>query len=473
MNSITTLLQLMVVGVVLAFWACLDPMVSNYLGIDFFPYVLSVILASAFIIALLLLSRIKSLWDEREYFAITFAIVMAQFSGISFGRVDLLELSILFLVGFWFIQSFVETERKIQVSPLYFFIFGLVFLSVLSLINRPPLGGFVSIGEKFILFFIIVDMMRRTRTLMKISNVLIWLGLFSAVVAIVQFIVYKTSGYLLTIGAPTEDPTTFLKPTPFGVMPRVTAFFPNPAGLNDYLLFSLSVSLFALTSSRMLKSRLFYMIASLLMATAIILTWSIMGLIGLTIVALLFLYIYRPSLSIQYSCVFLLMIILAQVTGLLEWGYRNMEKFTTAAGSIRIELLELGMESLDRNPVIGLGIQNFQNFSGNYFPEGPYIYKYPVHNAFMQMSTELGIFGGLIFLGIVAFIFMRIITALRSNIMEVRWVFKGFLLGFIAIVFHMMTEPMAYEGTLWLIFGLIEGAGIATHKEKSNEIMAL
>jgi uncharacterized membrane protein YhhN len=61
---------------------------------------------------------------------------------------------------------------------------------------------------------------------------------------------------------------------------------------------------------------------------------------------------------------------------------------------------------------------------------------------------------------------IRLLVALGSGIeAEEKWVFKGFLLGFLAIIVHMLTEPMAYEGTLWLIFGLMEGAVITILRE--------
>ena len=82
------------------------------------------------------------------------------------------------------------------------------------------------------------------------------------------------------------------------------------------------------------------------------------------------------------------------------------------------------------------------------------------------MATELGIFGGLLFLSVVVFLFIRLLTVLGSTVQEEKWIFKGFLVGFLAVVAHMLTEPMAYSGTLWLILGLIEGAGITILREK-------
>jgi len=141
------------------------------------------------------------------------------------------------------------------------------------------------------------------------------------------------------------------------------------------------------------------------------------------------------------------------------------------SGSDRIELLELGMTYLLRSPLVGLGIYNFGSFSGNFFSVGPHIFNYSVHNAFVQVATELGIFGGVLFLGMVAFLMIHLVMVLWSKQrIEDKWIFKGFLMGWMAIMIHMMSEPMAYSGTLWMIMGLIEGSCLTLLRKKTESV---
>lgn len=463
------ILHAMGLGLLVAIWTCLDPIIANVLDLrDFsyyFPYLLSVALASVLIIILLFSTHFHEVWGDKDRWSLIFALVMAQLSGIELGKIDMLELASFLLFVFWFFQAFAEGDRKIQVSPLFLCTMGLVLLSFLALINKAPLKGIIAMGEKFVLFFLICDLVRRKALIHTAARLVFWTGVFSSIVSVVQFFIFRYWGFLFTIGAPQENPNSFLKPTPFGMMPRATAFFPNPAGLNDFLLFSLSVGLFALFYAKTKKMKTLYAIGCLLMVAAIVLTWSFTALVGLSLIFILFIYIYRPAYSIQYSCAMGFVALLCYEAGLLEKVFRFMKNFATAAGGIRINLLELGAESLARNPFIGLGAQNFKSFSGNFFNEGPYIFKYPVHNAFVQMATELGIFGGLIFLGIVIFLVIRLLAVLSSGVSEEQWIFKGFLLGLLAIIVHMLTEPMAYEGTLWLIFGLMEGSAMTILRE--------
>jgi len=454
-------------GFLLALFTCLDPPISAWIGIDRFPFMLSAILAAVLVFLLVVFLSRESLWRERDRWAIFIAVGMAQFSGIALGKLDMLEVATVGLFGFWIIQTLAEGDRRLQISPVLFFVLGLYFLSILSMVNRPQVTSYIAFAEKFILFFLVVDFLRR-RPLVKASGrFLIWAGAFSALAAIVQFVAFAFWGKILTLDAPDENPQSILKPTFLGMMVRVIAFFPNPAGLNDYLLFVLPLALFAMTVTRKGRHKVLYGAVALMMAAAVLLTWSAAALIGVALIAFLFFYIHRPSLSIQYSGLVVLGTIGLYELGFLKVAKRLFEGFGGASsGSVRMDLLQLGFESLRRSPFIGLGIQNFGSFSKNYFPTGPYIFKYPVHNAFVQMAAELGIFGGLLFVGVVAFISLRLLWALSGDLGEEQWIFKGFLLGWIAIVFHMMTEPMAYEGTLWLILGLIEGCAITMARKR-------
>lgn len=457
-------------GLLLALWVCVDPLISlswlaSVVGdawdLRSFPYVLSLVLACSLAGALLLLPQVHWLWSEKERMAIVFVIIMGEFAGVQFGRFDVLEIATAILAGSWLILTLVERERTIQVSPVLFFTIAMTFLAILALVNRPPLSGLVALGEKFVIFFLMVDLIRDRSLIKTAVRLLIWTGACSAVVGIGQFLLFALWGKIYVLDLPMgEDPISVLKPTPLGLMLRATAFFSNPASLNDYLLMASGVTLFAIVSARTWGGRFLYAGAFLLMAIAIVLTWSTMALIALGLMLFILPYVFRPSLTIHYSAAALLLILVSYEAGLLEGAYRTLEALGRDSGSIRMSILDVAAASFQRNPLLGVGIQNFENVSMNFFEEGPHLKGYPVHNAFLQMATELGIFGGLLFLGIVVFVLMRLALVLRVDAGQEQWMFKGLLLGFVGIVVHMANEPMAYLGTLWLVIGVIEGAAI-------------
>lgn len=460
-------------SLLVASWVCLDPLLSYIFGFNYFPYFLSAIIGGFLIVATGLGLNLSRLYTHKHATLLVFIIAIAQFSGVGIGSIDLLDIGTLLLVSCWLMLSMVEAKRAVQISPIMYALMALIFLSILALINRPPMGGLIAISEKFVLFFVLVAIINDRKLVRLSAHTLIWTSLFSALVAIGQTVVFWVWGILWTTGIGESQAAGYLKPTPFGVMPRSTGFFPNPAGLNDYLLFTTCMVLFAITATKSIKMKWWYGLILLLNCAAITLTWSASSLSSLGVILILFFYFNRPALSIHYTATIILIGLISYWTGLMEFLYLLMKNYASSSGEVRLRLLELAVESLSRNPFIGMGVQNFANASGNLFQEGVFTVAYPVHNAFGQMATELGLFGALIYLCIVIFIVARIIRILRIARLEENWIFKSHLLGMIPLIIHMFSEPMAYEGTLWLFFGIIEGSAMVLLRNEQAKTSSL
>ena len=460
--------QAMAVGAFFAIWISVDPIVCAVFGFDSFPFVLSAGLAGCCLLGMILLRGMDAAWRQKEQWVIGATVLAAQFSGVALGNLDALEFAIVVLVGYWLIQAFVDIDRPVQTTPLFFPMMAIFFLAILHFINRPPISSYIAIGEKILMFLIIVDLLR-TKVLVRFTaQCMVWIGTFSALVAIVQFVLFFFWSIIWTVGASEEKAHAMLKPTLLGMVLRAVAFFPNPAGLNTYLLFTcaLAISFFLLSSS--VRSKMGYLVAFGLMAIAVLLTWSAGALICLCGMLVVALYVYRPALSFHYTAVFLFCGIAIYLLNLHEIVLGLVKGFGgKTSGSIRIELLELAMASLERNPLIGQGLQNFGRFSGNLFPTGPWLFKYPVHNAFVQMATELGMIGGLTYLFMIGLLSLRLVMVLRGPLdNDVKLILKGMLLGWLGLMGHLQTEPMAYESTFWLILAVMEGSIITLLREQ-------
>ena len=449
------------VALLVALVVCLDPIVATY-GWRALPHYALSLAAGALGLGLAVLAnRTLTWWPARGVGVLAVLFTAGQFGGLALGPLDTTEIATFGIAALWLAQSAVEVRRPIQFSPLYPFNLALMFLAVLALINRPGLNSYVSLGEKFLLFFLVVDNLRQRSGINALARIIVITASASALVAVAQFLLFLMFDYQLTIGTPTDNPETFLKPTPFGLMARPTAFFPNPAGLNDYLLFAAGLCLFGALERGRGLARSHWLALLVLMTVAIVLTWSTMATLALLVMFGLCYYVHRPSYAIHYTAALFLAGIVAYASGLVAFLYELLQSFGGPAAEVRLSLLKLAMESLRDHPLIGLGIQNFASVSQNYFPEGPYIYNYPVHNAFVQMATELGIFGGLLYASIVVLVFARLAAATRTCEAQHRWIVKGMLLGWCGIIFHMMTEPMAYQATTWLVIGAIEAVLVA------------
>lgn len=460
--------HVLLLAFLIAVWVCLDPVVSAMLGLDWFPYELSAGLALVCVGGMLILHGMDAVWRHKDLWVLGGTVFAAQFSGVALGKLDGLEFAILALVLYWLVVSFVEVDRTVQVSPLFFPVLVILFLAILHFIRRPPVTSYLAIGEKILMLFIVIDLLRTPAAIKVVSRCVVWIGVFSAVVALVQFVLFYFWGVIWTIGASEEKAHAMMKPTIIGMVVRAMAFFPNPAGLNTYLLFACGLAITLFFYSTGFRDRAAYLLAITVMSMAVVLTWSAGALICLGAMFVLVLYVYWPSHSIHITALFVLAGIVIYELDLHKVILEIVKGFGgKTSGSIRIELLELAMASMDRDPFIGMGLQNFGRFSGNLFPTGPWLFKYPVHNAFMQMATELGIVGGLTYLFIIGFLSIRLVMVLRGPLEgELKYLFKGMLLGWCGLMGHLMTEPMAYEGTLWLILGIMEGSFLTVFRER-------
>jgi hypothetical protein len=469
------IIHAMVIGAMLAAWACLDPIVSTALGSISFPFMLSAGLAACGLLGVIILLRLERVWQQKELWAIGCVIFAAQFAGVSFGKLDALEFAVLILVVFWLVQAFVEVDRSVQVTPFFFPMMGILFLAVFHFIQRPPITSYIAIGEKILMFLILVDLMRTRKAIMIIARCIVWMGVFSAIVAIIQFSLFLFWGIVWTIGVSEEAAHSMLKPTLIGMVVRAMAFFPNPAGLNTYLLFACALGISFVFQSQETRLKLAYVAAVGFMAVAVVLTWSAGALICLAAIFVLTIFIFRPALSIHMSAAFLLCGILIYLSGLHHVVLEIVKGFGgKTSGSVRIELLELAVASLDRNLFIGMGLQNFGRFSGNLFPTGPWLFKYPVHNGFIQMTTELGIIGGLTYLFMIVLMSVRLVMVLWGQLdRELALIFKGMLLGWLALLGHLQVEPMAYESTLWVIWAVMEGAVIIVFRSRREQMASV
>ncbi len=83
------------------------------------------------------------------------------------------------------------------------------------------------------------------------------------------------------------------------------------------------------------------------------------------------------------------------------------------SGSIRLQMLAEGFETLKQNPWVGFGVRSGMHILNEYFPRG-YLQDFPreIHMAYLQMALESGVLG-------VFFFFLPFLLALRGGILNI------------------------------------------------------
>ncbi len=95
----------------------------------------------------------------------------------------------------------------------------------------------------------------------------------------------------------------------------------------------------------------------------------------------------------------------------------NIE-FTNESSSKRLELWEGALDFISSNPIIGCGLGNWKIESAYYMRNSgaDYLVPYHAHNDFLEMTTELGLLGGLLYFLLFTFAAFKLLKSfLTSN----------------------------------------------------------
>ena len=118
----------------------------------------------------------------------------------------------------------------------------------------------------------------------------------------------------------------------------------------------------------------------------------------------------------------------------------------------------LGLESLLRFPLIGEGLRGFTDTSGNFWHR-------PVHNAYLQAATEIGLLGALVF-GALLLTKLTQLAILARGVDNEAYAIRAGFLALLGLGFLMFSEPMFDHSNTWLLLGLAEALIVwrASHK---------
>jgi O-antigen ligase len=178
----------------------------------------------------------------------------------------------------------------------------------------------------------------------------------------------------------------------------VGGMFENPNDLALNLVTFLAPTLLIVVQDRKASRRLFAAGCAVIMLMAIVCTKSRSGFLGLLAMGLVIAYYtlkVRPGI-----------VAAAVLAGLLAlpampssfWdrmdSITNAESDPTGSRAARLRLIDQGLEVFAENPLTGIGAGQFQNYNA----PGETVEKWRVtHDVWLQVASELGIFGLLVF----------------------------------------------------------------------------
>jgi len=135
----------------------------------------------------------------------------------------------------------------------------------------------------------------------------------------------------------------------------------------------------------------------------------------------------------------------------------------------RIMYIKAGFAMLKDYPLFGVGIGNFRYLYPKYAPVGAVRVYRAVHNTYMQVLAEMGIFGFVQFLGLCLAVFLELARARHrgGDLAHAARHLEVALVGFMVSAFFVSA---AYFDMLWILFSLAQVLGKLCRSEKEKAV---
>jgi len=380
---------------------------------------------------------------EHRYRAIVLLLVVPiGFAGVNISFLDPSDPALMLVCTFWFVASLIE-KKPIQIPPVVAaFLFGLATCAIASAVNGRTLTiiGLHNLISKLVLVFLMTNFISTVPLSRLAFRAFIAIAVFSALVAIASEAIYVFTGYRFSFDDAKEIQ---IKSTPLGYLLRSTAFSTTPQSLGHLLVLGLSLML-------MMPARPIVRILCVpILVAGVVTTLSAGAFLSAGVTIILALFMWRPAWSIHFVVVAAAVTLIAYLTGSLELLYDKV-LFPIGGESLndRIEYIRNGMPVILDHPWVGIGYRNIARVLG-----------IEIHNAYLQMTAETGIPGGLLFTGLIAYLIFGCALAARQaeQFIAKQWL-KGLALGMVALSIQCQVEPLYNNVVTWSYMGLAASA---------------
>ena len=338
--------------------------------------------------------------------------------------------------------------QELMAMRQFRFVMYIVGLSLLSIITSVWVGGSVDFMKnnftKTLLFFLLlVSLIDRQKEIQKIA----WGIVVACFLLSIKTLMLEKVGRL-TIGS-TYDPNDLA-----------------------FIMVSFLPIVFYMMKSEAGAKKLFLLTTAIAMLTTVLYTGSRGGFLGFAVVAVMIMVRERVSMkkALMYLVITASFVLAAAPSSFLERLTVKDYNYEKGGGG-RLDIWGRGFSLMLKHPVLGVGVGGFEIAEG--LSRGGQGKWSSAHNSFVQIGTELGIVGLVIFVRLVASSIVGMKNLRFSDEADVLppWMLKGVeisLYGYIAAGFFL---SQAYSPVLYLLVGMVIIAGklVASQRSSSAE----
>jgi O-antigen ligase len=374
-------------------------------------------------------------------------------------------------------KIFIEKSTRLKIDKKILIALCLFsFFSVLSIVNSQYLNlsvrAIFSKMFKWVLLFIVVADTVKTKAQLK--RVVITMAL-SCVLILADAAYQQYITGIDFLHYPNRYPVFKMYHRSFGGLTFPTASFPYPndfaAWLNIYLFTFFSLTIFKfwrIKNIRFPAAGLCLLLFFFLFRTA-----SRGGLAGAAVSFVLTLVINIRKSVFPFVALLLAMIIVFSFVPIARTYFTEEILNVGLSLDDRMYMWSTGWRIFKEHPILGNGIntffEHFKNFRTD--EESRFIRGSYAHNCFLQMASDIGVFGLMSFLAFVVFtIYSNIKRSIKDPSLFKNSFVMGLSLGIVAFLTHSFFDTNLYSLNLaalfWVSMGLVEGFGRNTHETK-------
>ncbi len=340
---------------------------------------------------------------------------------------------------------------KVLVLFIIVIILG-TFLSEYSIFERDA-----DLWRAFTLFILVSVNLKTDKDLIRFTWVLIVFGTLNAV-GTIYF--YHISHYAL----------------------RIASYFGDlgPGGSNEFALLMVELLPFPiilLQSSRSMATSGFLAVAITAFVYCLTRTRSRAGFIGLAVIIIVLL-LYR-IVKIKYVILILTVIVLVFFKTPSSYFERiqsiSVENTYEEDWNItsRFDTYQMALQTIIENPLLGVGIGNYQSYMAAKYAEKGNTKVLVVHNAYLQVGSECGIFGVLFYcamVGYTAWSFKRYSSRECSAAREeTMFICRAAFISTLAFSVMAITLPVQFNRMFFILMGVATAVKYIIGKDTSNE----
>ncbi len=250
-------------------------------------------------------------------------------------------------------------------------------------------------------------------------------------------------------------------------MGRIVGTYFSSNRYGGHLVLVLPLVINMVMNVKVIKERYIYLGVSILATAGLFFSLSRSSWLGLiiSIIAMVLVLAKRRKISAKFMQSFMIVSILIIVLIIANWNILEYRFDRGSDGTHRMTMIRIAINILSENPIFGVGLFNYQFHSYDLFK-----FWHPVHNTYLRLACETGIFGLILFLW---FVYYALREAYRGTKIKDQFLSAtalgafGGLVAFLALVNF---GPQYQHYRLKIIFWILCSLTVSIRRIRRKEV---